>query len=138
MIGVGLLVGLLWLPGLGDAVLAAPPPRTTATPLPIATPIASSVKKTDIPTGAFITLQTQAGTWSVVQWQDANGDWHDVGGWRGSVVDGSVQWWVAQKDFGTGPFRWAVYQFGGGELTAASEAFHLPAGTNDTLDITVP
>jgi len=45
---------------------------------------------------------------------------------------------VAQKDFGTGPFRWAVYQSAGGEITAISEAFHLPTDANQTLNITVP
>ena len=103
------------------------PPRPTPTPVPSTAPV-----------GATIRLQTTVGAWSVVQWQDVNGDWHNVDGWRGSVADGSVQWWVAEKDFDTGPFRWAMYQSDGSELTAASEAFYLPAGVNQTLDITAP
>jgi hypothetical protein len=71
------------------------------------------------------------GAWSVVQWQDINGDWQDVDGWRGTL-DGSGQrrWWVAAKDFGSGPFRWAV-----GE--AVSAPFNLPAVGAETRVVTL-
>jgi len=107
-----------------------PRPTPTAVPMPSSTPQGARI--------VLQTLQTQAEMWTVVQWQDINGDWHNVDGWRGSSVDGSVQWWVAQKDFGTGPFRWAVYSSEEGELSAASETFHMPTDANQTLVITVP
>ncbi len=139
MIGLGLLIGLLWFSGLENSVLAGPPPRNTSTPPPAATPLPSQIIKSEMPTGAFITLQTTAGVWTGVQWQDSNGDWHDVSGWRGTAVDGRVQWWVAQKDFGTGPFRWAVYQpAGDGEPVSVSEPFMLPVAANETMSIVVP
>jgi len=116
-------------------VLSAParadlPPRPMPTPVP--------VSKSTTLRGAHIVLQTQPDVWSVVQWQDVNGDWHDVDGWRGSATNGTVEWWMAQKDFGTGPFRWTVYQSDGGEIVAASESFYLPASANETLVIVMP
>ena len=56
----------------------------------------------------------------------------DVEGWQGTFDDAQTggrtkQWWVAEKDFGTGPFRWLVYQEQGGPMLAASESFDLPA-----------
>jgi len=106
------------------------PARPTATPVPR--------QDTSLPQGAHIVLQTQVGVWSVVQWQDVNGDWHDVDGWRGTATNGTVEWWVAQKDFGTGPFRWAVSQSPGGEISAASKVFTLPAASGEILTVTVP
>ncbi|GAB4430929.1 MAG: hypothetical protein Kow0031_11970 [Anaerolineae bacterium] len=82
------------------------------------------------PPGAAIELTAwPPGGTSVVQWQDINGNWHDVDGWRG-VLDsnGYIRWWVAAKDFGSGPFRWVVGQ-------AASEPFNLPAGAGQTVRI---
>jgi hypothetical protein len=86
------------------------------------------------PGWAGIELHVQAarpGLWTVVQWQDALGGWHDVEGWRGTLDEigngvGQKAWWVARPDFDTGPFRWMIYQGPGGRLLAASEAFRLP------------
>lgn len=74
--------------------------------------------------------------WTVVQWQDNLGDWHDVLGWQGHLDDievgeaghvvGEKRWWVAPADLGTGPFRWLVYQRQDGRLLATSASFHLP------------
>jgi len=111
-----------------NPVFAELPPRPTP---PTAVPSSA-------PQGANIVLQTQAGMWSVVQWQDVNGNWNDVEGWRGTVGDGFVKWWVAQKDFGTGPFRWAVSPYAGSEFTSAGDAFYLPSVANETLIIAVP
>ena len=125
--------------GLAFALVAifTVPTRADLPPRPTPTPI--SVPKSTAPQGAHIVLQTQAGVWSVVQWQDVNGDWHNVDGWRGTVTDGTVEWWVAQKDFGTGPFRWAVYQSAGdSEPVSVSEAFTLPDAVNQRLQITLP
>ena len=64
------------------------------------------------------------------------GDWHDVAGWQGTLDDGQLKtWWVAKKDFGTGPFRWAVHLEKSGPLVASSESFFLPDGVGKTAKI---
>jgi hypothetical protein len=84
--------------------------------------------------GAYIELQVQpgqAGLWTIVQWQDSSGGWHDVEGWRGSLEAGGYKrWWVAPKDFNTGPFQWVVYQKPDGLLLATSAPFTLPYQAN--------
>ena len=72
----------------------------------------------------------------MVQWQDREGKWHDVAGWRGGlneiVIDekgkivGQRVWWVDQADLGKGPFRWLVYRDRKGALIATSDPFYLP------------
>lgn len=92
------------------------------------------------PVGAYIELQTQlaaAGGWSVVQWQDSAGNWRDVEGWRGPLAEGNRRWWVAAKDFGSGPFRWAITQGPGGPLLGVSTLFNLPGQANQTLLVPV-
>jgi hypothetical protein len=95
--------------------------------------------KDDTPVGAYIELHVSGGaegTWTVVQWQDKNGDWHDIEGWRGQLdANGRVKWWVAAKDFGTGPFRWQVIQGREGRSLAASGSFNLPRQANEILVI---
>ena len=52
----------------------------------------------DSPTGSHIELVAPGfqGEWSAVQWQDVNGDWHNVDGWRGTLDEwGTRRWWVA-------------------------------------------
>ena len=101
------------------SALADRPPRWP-TPQPTATPA-------PLPNDAIELTVTSApkDLWTVVQWQDALGDWHDVGGWQGTLDAGDTKtWWVAREDYGKGPFRWALAQ--DGELLAASESFYLP------------
>ncbi len=75
----------------------------------------------------------RAGLWSEVQWADGAGNWHAVENWRGETNGGgSVTWWVEAKDFGTGPFRFAVYDAPGGNLLGASEPFMLPQKNETT------
>lgn len=91
------------------------------------------------PAGAHIELAVDTappGAWSVVQWQDKQGNWQDVEGWQGPVSSNS-RWWVAAKDFHTGPFRWAVLVGPGGRLVGASESFTLPQFPNETLRVEV-
>ena len=49
------------------------------------------------PVGAYIEMLPSAAmtadSWSVVQWQDSSGGWHDVEGWQTSTADGG-RWWV--------------------------------------------
>lgn len=110
----------------------------TATPTPAVTAV--PVHSQEI--GASIQLQV-AGTnnhpgvnlfWTVVQWQDAHGGWHTVDGWQGTLDDGVHKtWWVAPKDFATGPFRWVVYEERDGDLLAASYSFQLPDQISTTV-----
>ena len=91
--------------------------------------------------GAYIELRVAPvppGAWSVVQWQDWAGGWHDVEGWQGEVgPDGFERWWVAAKDFNTGPFRWQVTQGRGGAELGLSRPFILPAGGNQVVRVDV-
>jgi hypothetical protein len=109
------------------------PPRPT-TPVPLA-------DEDDEPVGAYIELQAQGapdGVWTVIQWQDSARAWHDVEGWRSTLDEGGRRvWWVAGADFGTGPFRWAVYQSPDGDLLAESETFYLPNSAGETVTIEV-
>ena len=80
--------------------------------------------------------------WTVVQWQDVQGNWHDVEGWRGSLDEivagkGRKTWWVYQRDLGKGPFHWQVYLGEGSRLLATSEPFDLPstAGAGVTVEM---
>lgn len=148
------LVGLTFLGMLiGTSVVKIeanddlPPRPPTATP-----------ERPKVQVGAHILLSMQTTSsvtqplWSVVQWQGASGEWHDVDGWRGEIVNGSKRWWVDEKDFGKGPYRWAVYQKQGnvgdseGEdsiyqreaaLWATSKPFHLPTQTGSSLVVFV-
>lgn len=83
------------------------------------------------PIGTYIELVApeHAGAWTVVQWQDSAGNWHDVEGWRGTLDDRGVRrWWVDAKDFGTGPFRWVIEG-----ANAASMASEWSTGDNGSL-----
>ncbi len=85
--------------------------------------------------------------WTVVQWQDPHtGTWHDVGGWQGTpdgvevedeTVVGQKSWWVAEEDFGSGPFRWVMYQGQGGAQLATSEPFDLPGFNREVVQVEV-
>ena len=73
----------------------------------------------------------------MVQWQGADGTWHDVDGWRGNLTDGTRRWWVAAKDYNTGPFRWQVSESGSGQVWGSSRPFNLPAASNQTVVVSV-
>ncbi|TEU11279.1 MAG: hypothetical protein E3J21_24015 [Anaerolineales bacterium] len=127
-------------------LLASPSPVTHAgpglpprrTPTPTRPPGGNNDGK---PAGAHIILQVQSApveVWTVVQWQDSAGSWHDIEGWSGALDEGDQKvWWVAPKDFGTGPFRWLVYQGQGGKLLAQSELFYLSYSAGETARIEV-
>jgi len=105
-----------------------PTPSPTPTSLPTTTPVPTQPPLE--PPGAYIRLHVTApprDLWTIVQWQDALGGWHDVEGWQGTLDAAELKtWWVAEKDFGTGPFRWALYGGRGSPFLATSEAFDLP------------
>lgn len=104
-----------------ESLAAGLPPRPTPEPVKSKQP------------GAYIELQLSGatvgseGVWTIVQWVDEFGEWHDVSGWQGTVeLDGSQTWWVAPDDLGKGPFRWQVYASENGDLLATSDEFMLP------------
>lgn len=133
---IGVLVWAIWLTPVAEAGL---PVRDTPTPTPVSSK--DKDKDDDGPIGARLELQASgvpAGVWSVVQWQNSAGNWEDVEGWQGTLDEnGSRCWWVAQKDFGDGPFRWVVTQGKGGPVLGTSNSFNLPAGANETVQIGV-
>ena len=93
------------------------------------------------PVGAYIELHTQPvmpGVWSVVQWQDSDGHWHNVDGWQGDLDStGTRRWWVEAKDFNTGPFRWQIFNGPDDQLLATSTTFTLPHEANKVLEVEV-
>ncbi|MFQ5614406.1 MAG: hypothetical protein ACE5H9_19970 [Anaerolineae bacterium] len=110
------------------------PPRNTITPTP------PPGDDDGPPLGAYIELSVPgapAGVWTGVQWQDANGDWQIVEGWQGTLDSGGKRWWVAPKDFATGPFRWTVFQGQGGPVLGSSQPFNLPGEAQTTTQVTV-
>jgi hypothetical protein len=134
LLALRIIFGLAWPPAV-EAGGTLPPRTPPATPVP-----KEKHKKRDAPLGAYIVLQlgsSQSGTWTVVQWQDSAGGWHNVGDWQGPPEDSGRQWWVAAKDFGKGPFRWLVTQGPGGAQVGVSGPFNLPASANQTVLVTV-
>lgn len=121
LLSAGLLLTLLVLGLLPGLTLAAPaqlpplPPRETVT-------------------GGTIILYvhtSQVGLASVVQWEDGLGNWHDVDGWRSELTWLTSYvffqpWGVAPKDFGTGPFRWLIYNPKTGKTLGTTNSFYLP------------
>ena len=123
-----LVIALLLSPM--QAALAQRPPRWP-TPTP---------KPPKLPNGAIeLTVESApAGLWTVVQWQDALGGWHNVEGWQGTLDEGDKKtWWVDKADYDKGPFRWVVYQGQGGDLLATSESFYLPSSHGQTVRVEV-
>jgi len=114
---------------------------------------------TQASTGGFIELRVQfpstwlwdevhwQNLWTIVQWQDQAGRWHEVSGWQGQLNDvtvgtdgdvvGTAVWWVAKPDLGTGPFRWRVYQGRERRLLATSDPFDLPGTAGETITVRV-
>ncbi len=126
-----LIVAFLRIPSGLTSVHAAPnlPPRPTLTPT--STPAPTSTPVSPAPNLARILLvagSAYEGAWTVVQWQDKPGEWHDVEDWQGEVRNGWIRWRVAPKDWNTGPFRWQVYDKADGTLLASTASFTLPTG----------
>lgn len=120
------LFGLLLIAWPQPAAQAGPlpPPRPTLTPTPYASPSVGTYIELRVPTDDL-------NLWTVVQWQDAQGRWHDVETWRGTLDEihdhkGDKTWWVLPGEYGQGPCRWLVYDRAGGKLLATSHSFYLP------------
>jgi hypothetical protein len=137
-------VGLLLVLASSTGLQAQGPPLPTPTNVPDNGGNGSGGEKGSSrsnPPVAYIELSVlpvPAGAWSVVQWQDSAGNWHDVEGWRGSLPENGIQRWVVEaKDFNTGPFRWVVRQGQSGSTAGMSNPFNLPAGANETVRVIV-
>jgi hypothetical protein len=157
------LIGLSLLPKTPTSVAlepspTPPPPTWTTGPPAEKTPIPqkSAARAAD---GAQIQLQVSFGEnwpwpavhwqelWTVVQWQDPAGQWHNVEGWQGQLNaiyiedDGTITatqtWWVTEGDLGKGPFRWLLYQKRDGKLLRTSAPFLLPSRNNQTTEVTL-
>jgi hypothetical protein len=146
------------LPSVTQAAPSALPPRPTAQPAPdlpprpTPEPVLPSTSPSRPPAGGFVELRVRfdpawpssdgpwQALWTVVQWQDAWGDWRNVVEWQGTLDEvngdaGRKVWWVDRADFGKGPFRWVVYERRGGEPLAQSESFHLPHLIDETVSV---
>lgn len=145
-LGALAVIGLLLI-GLAQPALADLPPRTTPTPIPTEAFAPSAP-------GNWIELRVQFPStwpwakspwnqvWTVVQWQDAAGNWYTVEGWQGTLdeiikTEGVKAWWVSRSDWGKGPFRWLVYERWGGRLLAQSAAFKLPLAQDQRVKVEV-
>lgn len=132
----GTLVGLAW-PLL--QVQAGPTLPSRDRPAPDSPP--DSDDDDGEPPGAYIELQTQPpqiNLWSMVQWQDSDGNWHNVDGWQGRLNgNGSRRWWVSPRDFGKGPFRWRVVRGPNEPVVGESAVFNLPDEGMEVMIINV-
>jgi hypothetical protein len=130
-----LLASLIGLAVFGASTVTALPPRPT--PIPTAT----AMPGPSLSTGATIRLRVEGATadmWTMVEWQDAAGNWHRVEGWQGMLeADHTKTWWVAASDFGRGPFRWVVADRYGSEAQGISAAFNLPGRPREVVEITM-
>jgi hypothetical protein len=142
--GVCVLLAVASLPSHPQVALAGPP-RPTPHPKPARAPASAPIGATIALALRFGPLWPQAGIpwqdlWTVVQWQDGWGNWHDVEGWQGTpdgIVDGEGRkvWWLSRELLGQGPFRWAIYHARGGELLTISEPFYLPTAPCQLLRV---
>jgi hypothetical protein len=126
-------------PGGCGLVCATPTTVSTNPTVTISSPLSVHA-----PSGGLIELRVQfprdgidfqwQELWTIVQWQDEFGHWHNVEGWQGSLdkvteknemIVGRKTWWLASDLFGKGPFRWMVYRVQKGKLVGESESFYL-------------
>jgi hypothetical protein len=129
----GLVLMLSWMIPAQMTVQALPP-----RPTPVSTATPTAVPSFYTREGGLIELRVQpaqASVWTLIQWQDVFGSWHNIDGWQGTLAGESQIWWVAPSDLGKGPFRWQVYQSRGGKLLAESKAFSLPSVNRETVRI---
>ena len=126
------LLAPLLLAGVRAPVVNALPPRPTAVPTRQQPPPPLR--------GGIIELHIEGqvieGIWTVVQWQDMQGDWHDVTGWQGTLDEGNIKtWWVGEEDLETGPFRWRVML--DAAVLGTSDLFYLPARPGEKITVTI-
>lgn len=69
-----------------------------------------------------------------VQWQDPLGGWHNIDSWLVPFDEsqlGYVPNYVDPSDFGTGPYRWVLFDSLGGKILGTSAPFMFPGGDGD-------
>lgn len=132
---LAILIGIILaiLPSLAfqtSVTTDEPPPRP-----PTATPI--------VGTRIILSFDDQSrcsqAWWTAVQWQDEFGMWNDVEGWQGTFDQNcQVVWWLGPEHYGTGPFRWVVFDSveREQELTT-SKVFNLPSNSYVHLEVEV-
>jgi len=92
--------------------------------------------------GSPASVEWREGLWTIVQWQDGLGEWHDVYGWRATLdevngAEGKKVWYLAENLLGEGPYSWAVYPDPEGEFIARSAPFYMPDSTGQTRYVKV-
>ena len=96
--------------------------------------------KVDIGHGAIAlsVANPPANAWVAVQWLGPDGQtWNPVASWAGPLVQTPEGWlahWVEPAQYGTGPYRWAVYDQNpaqGGKLWGVSDPFTFPRQDGD-------
>lgn len=119
-----------------EATIPQPDIQPAATPTVSPVPIGASIELHVLCSGQRCVQGP--GLWTIVQWQDGLGAWHDVAGWQGWLDEGwRKAWWVEEKDLGTGPFRWALLCDCCCEAWAVSAPFDLPAEPGQVLRVVV-
>lgn len=69
-----------------------------------------------------------------VQWQDPTGGWHNIDNWLVPFDQSQLGYtpnYVDPADFGTGPYRWVLFDSLGGKILGTSEPFMFPGGDGD-------
>jgi hypothetical protein len=81
---------------------------------------------------AVTAVNPPATAWAGVQWGDPSGaHWFNINPWFGALnqTDGRMAFWVDPSQFGTGPYRWVIYDMDpaqGGKLWGVSDPFMFP------------
>jgi hypothetical protein len=133
---------VLWLvvPFIAILVLLALPVTIGAYSVADLPPREETPTPNHLPAGAHIDLAVTGApidAWTIVQWQDGNGAWHNVEGWRAALVGDYQEWWLGRNDYGTGPFRWCVLATPMGSIVASSDPFYLPARSGEWTHVTL-
>lgn len=145
-IGALIMVALALSYVFAPTDVGALPPRPTPAITPTHTPTPThTLPRTPKPTPPLLRLShirllvtpAQEGLWSVVEWQGANGAWHVVEGWQGTVDAGAKRWAVYERNFGEGPFRWVIYDSPTGRVKGVSAPFTLPGNEGEELIVRI-
>jgi hypothetical protein len=119
------------------------PPRPTITATLTPTPTMASTPSPTRSVSALAAIYLHrdpavSGLWTAVQWQDGQGEWHDVSGWQAPFNDyGVVAWTVAETEWGGGPMRWVVYDAAGDEALIVTSSFTLPQRDGEQVHMAV-